>query len=128
MKKFTKADVVDAIYNKTGSNRKEIREVVDLFLEEVKSILISRNVIELRGFGTFETKIRKGRLKARNPKTGEILSVNSHSIAVFRPGRELKQEIWALKQEPQDQKSAAESGHAWVDRQDSPPEDSGNSE
>ena len=99
MSKLTKADIVDAIYNKVSADRKDIREVVDLFIEEIKSALVSRNVIELRGFGTFEIKIRKGREKARNPKTGEILSVGSHGIASFRAGRDLKRDIWSLKQE-----------------------------
>jgi len=94
--KFTKADIVDAIYNKTGTSRKEIRDVVDLFIEEIKAALVSRNVIELRGFGTFEIKIRKGRQKARNPKTGEIISVNSHGTVAFRPGKELKRDVWPL--------------------------------
>jgi integration host factor subunit beta len=98
--KFTKADIVDSIYNKTGINRKDIRIVVDLLIEEIKTALASQRVIELRGFGTFEIKIRKGRKKARNPKTGELLSVNSHGIAAFRAGRELKQEVWNLPQVP----------------------------
>ena len=97
LSKITKAEIVDAIYNKTGTNRKEIRVLVDLFIEETKAALISQKVIELRGFGTFEVKIRKGREKARNPKTGEILSVNSHGIVAFRPGRDLKQNVWTLR-------------------------------
>jgi integration host factor subunit beta len=98
--KFTKADIVDSIYNKTGINRKDIRDVVDLFIDEIKKALVGQMVIELRGFGTFEIRIRKGRKKARNPKTGEFLSVGSHGIAAFRAGRELKQEVWNLPQEP----------------------------
>jgi integration host factor subunit beta len=98
--KFTKADIVDSIYNKTGVNRKDIRIVVDLLIDEVKTALVDQRVIELRGFGTFEVKIRKGRTKARNPKTGERLSVNSHGIALFRAGRELKQAVWNLPQAP----------------------------
>ena len=97
MNKYTKAEIVDAIYNKTGANRKDIRDIVDLFIEEIKAALVSNKVIELRGFGTFEIKIRKGRAKARNPKTGETLSVNSHGIAAFRAGRELRQEVWNLQ-------------------------------
>jgi len=97
--KYTKADIVDAIYNKTGMNRKEIRDVVELFIEEVKTALVSHKIIELRGFGTFEIRIRKGRQKARNPKTGEILSVSSHGIASFRAGRELRQDVWNLGHE-----------------------------
>ena len=99
MDKITKAEIVDAIYNKVCAERKTIRDVVDLFIDEVKAALISRKVIELRGFGTFEIKIRKGRQKARNPKTGEILSVNSHGIATFRAGRDLRQDVWTLKSE-----------------------------
>ena len=99
MNKFTKADIVDAIYNKTGMDRKDIRIVVDLFIDETKGALIANKVIELRGFGTFEVKIRKGRQKARNPRTGEILSVNSHGIVIFRPGKELKKDAWNVEQE-----------------------------
>jgi integration host factor subunit beta len=98
-KKLTKADVVDSVYQKTGMNRKEIRTVVDLFLEEIKDSLVKGMSIELRGFGTFEVRIRKGRQKARNPRTGKFVSVNSHGIAAFRPGRELKQDVWIAGEE-----------------------------
>ena len=53
MNKITKADIVDAIYNKTGMDRKEIRDLMDSFIEEIKTALVSRKIIELRGFGTF---------------------------------------------------------------------------
>jgi integration host factor subunit beta len=98
--KFTKADIIDSIYNKTGINRRDIRRVVDLLIDEIKTALVNQRVIELRGFGTFEIKVRKGRTKARNPKTGELLSVGSHGIAAFRAGRELKREVWNLPQAP----------------------------
>jgi nucleoid DNA-binding protein len=42
--------------------------------------------VELRGFGTFEVKKRKGRKRARNPKTGENVAVKDHGVATFRPG------------------------------------------
>jgi integration host factor subunit beta len=95
-KKTTKADIIDFLYEKTGMNRKEIREIVDLFLDIIKDSLIKSRIVEIRGFGTFEIRIRKGRQKARNPKTGEPVSVTSHGIAAFRPGRELKQDVWNL--------------------------------
>jgi integration host factor subunit beta len=94
--KVTKADIVDSVYEKTGMSRKEIRTVVDLFINEIKDALIEQQIIELRGFGTFEVRVRKGRQKARNPRTGELVSVNSHGIAAFRPGRELKQDVWNI--------------------------------
>jgi integration host factor subunit beta len=95
-KKVTKADIIDSIYERTGMSRKEIRSIIDLFIDDIKGALIERRIIELRGFGTFEIRVRKGRQKARNPKTGELVSVTSHGIATFRPGRELKQDVWNL--------------------------------
>jgi len=105
LNKITKAEIVDAIYEKINAERKVVREVVDLFIEEVKSALVSHKAIELRGFGTFEIKIRKGREKARNPKTGEILSVGSHGIVAFRSGKELRQEVWDLPESIQEEKN-----------------------
>ena len=98
-KKITKADIVDAVYDKTGMNRKEVRTVVDLVISEIKAALMERYVIELRGFGTFELKVRKARPRARNPRTGEIISIRSHGNVVFRPGRELKQDAWVITDE-----------------------------
>ena len=99
MRKLTKADIVDAIYNKISIERREVRNVVDLFIGEVKAALVSGKVIELRGFGTFEVRIRKGREKARNPKTGELVSVHSHGTASFRAGRDLRRDVWNIKRE-----------------------------
>ncbi len=94
--KLTKADIIDSIYQKTGVNRKEIHSVIDLFIEEIKAALSDGRIVELRGFGTFEIRVRKGRKKARNPKTGEPVSVGAHGVAAFRPGKELKQDVWNI--------------------------------
>jgi len=98
-KRFTKADIVDSLYDNTGIDRKDIRKIIDLFFVEIKNSLVRREVIELRGFGTFEVKVRKGRSRARNPKTGETITVRPHGIVCFRPGRELKQDAWIIKDE-----------------------------
>jgi integration host factor subunit beta len=92
--KFTKAEIIDAIYEKTGMNRVEIRGCIDLFIDEIKNALLHRQVIELRGFGTFEVKVRKARQRARNPKTGENIIIRPHGAVTFRSGRELKQAMW----------------------------------
>jgi integration host factor subunit beta len=98
-KKFTKADIIDALYEKTGMSRIEIRSCVDLFVEEMKDALLRRQVIELRGFGTFEVKVRKARPRARNPKTGESIVIQSHGAVTFRSGRELKLSVWKINEE-----------------------------
>jgi integration host factor subunit beta len=98
-KKITKAEIIDSVYEQTGIARKDIRTVVDLAISGIKDALVEGMIIELRGFGTFETRLRRGRKKARNPKTGETVTVTSHGIAAFRPGRELKQAVWNMKDE-----------------------------
>ncbi len=95
--KLTKAEIIDNIFEKTGVNRKDVHRILDEFFDELKEGLETDRVVELRGFGTFEIRTRKGREKARNPKTGEIVPVNAHGVAVFRPGKELKQIAWPLR-------------------------------
>jgi integration host factor subunit beta len=95
--KITKAEIIENIYEESKINRKDIHFVIDAFFEEVKKALEADNIIELRGFGTFEIRTRKGRQKARNPKTGEIVSVQTHGVTVFRPGKELKKVSWELR-------------------------------
>jgi nucleoid DNA-binding protein len=94
--KLTKAEIIEEIYPKVKVSKKNIHTILDLFFDEVKRGLLSDRVIELRGFGTFEIKMRKGR-KARNPKTGASVQVGNHGVAVFRPGRELKKQAWSLR-------------------------------
>ena len=69
--KITKNDLVEAVYQSTNCERRIVQSVIESFLSNVKVSLEKGKTIELRGFGTFEARLRKGRLKARNPKTGE---------------------------------------------------------
>jgi len=101
IKKIIKTDIVDAIYEKTGMNRIEIRNAIDTIVDEIKDALMRRQIIELRGFGTFEVKIRKARPRARNPRTGESIVSRSHGVVTFRAGRELKQAVWTITDDGQ---------------------------
>ncbi len=97
-RKLTKAEIIDAIREEVDLERDEIHRVLDSFFKNVKGALGEDKVIELRGFGTFEIRTRKGREKARNPKTGDIVPVRTHGVAIFRPGKELKKTAWPLRQ------------------------------
>src|SRR5574344_978391 len=99
-KKITKYDLVESIYQNTRYEKREVQEIVENLLSELKKSLEKGSTIELRGFGTFEPRLRKGRSKARNPKTGELLSVAPHYVAAFRSGQELKKALWELPVEP----------------------------
>lgn len=91
--KVTKINLVESIYQKTNCEKYVVQNIVDQFLEEVKKSLENGSTIELRGFGTFEARLRKGRKDARNPKTGEKLSVAPHYVAAFRAGQDLKKAL-----------------------------------
>jgi len=96
--KLTKAEIIEHIFENLDINRKDIHRVIDELFEELKGALAEDKIIELRGFGTFEIRTRKGREKARNPKTGETVPVQAHGVAVFRPGKELKKIAWPLRE------------------------------
>jgi len=95
--KTTKADLTEEIHTNGNLNRKEVHGLIDAFFDEIKGAMLAAKTVGLRGFGTFEVKKRKGRLRARNPKTGVIVPVEDHGVASFRPGRELKKSAWSTK-------------------------------
>lgn len=95
-KKKTKSDIIERIYENTPFELKDVRMIADIFLDEIKDALIDGKSVELRGFGTFEIRERKGRDRARNPKTGETVSVKDHAVVAFRAGKDLKKSVWDL--------------------------------
>ena len=95
-KKVTKYDLVDGIRQETGYEKRIVQDIFESALEQLKESLMDGATIELRGFGTFELRLRKERKKARNPKTGDSLSVPPHYIVAFRSGQELKKAVWNL--------------------------------
>lgn len=94
--KLTKAEIADHIAQSTGMTKKDIHVVIDALFAGVKTALLEDRVVELRGFGTFELRTRKGRENARNPKSGQQVSVD-YGAVIFRPGKELKDIVWDLR-------------------------------
>ncbi len=95
-KKVTKNDLIDSVYLSTKHEKKVVQSILESLLENIKGSLKEGATIELRGFGTLEPRLRKGRSRARNPKTGEELSVAPHYVVAFRSGQELKSALWNL--------------------------------
>ncbi len=74
-------------------NQQELENIIDIFCEGLEKALIDNKSIELRGFGTFFTKIIKEKFSARNPKTGEIIYVPEKNKIRFKPSKKLKKLI-----------------------------------
>ena len=91
---MTKADIVTKIasHDNIDLNKKDIASVVDGFLDEVRNALYSHEHIEIRRFGTFKVVERKKRI-ARNPHTGEAVTVPQRMVPVFKPSRIVKNEV-----------------------------------
>ncbi len=89
---MTKADIVDVIASATGLTKVETEAVVDGFIQTVINAMREGKNIEIRGFGSFKVKKRKGRI-ARNPRTGEQVMVDEHFVPVFKVSKELKHSV-----------------------------------
>ena len=86
---MTKADIVDTIATATGLTKVETEAVVDGFIKTVIDAMQNGKNIEIRGFGSFKVKKRKGRV-ARNPRTGDQVMVGEHWVPLFKVSKEVK--------------------------------------
>jgi DNA-binding protein HU-beta len=86
---LTKADIVDVIASATGLTKVETEAVVDGFISTVIDAMKEGRNIEIRGFGSFKVKKRKGRV-ARNPRTGEQVMVDEHFVPIFKVSKDVK--------------------------------------
>jgi integration host factor subunit beta len=85
----TKADLVEEVARVTELPRKESEAAVETIFDSIISALQSDDKIEIRGFGSFRTRQRRGRT-GRNPKTGAKVEVPAKKIPFFKPSKELK--------------------------------------
>lgn len=86
---LTKADMAEMLFDELGLNKREAKEIVEQFFEEIKMALETGNQVKLSGFGNFILREKKER-PGRNPKTGEEIPISARSVVTFRPGQKLK--------------------------------------
>ena len=84
-----KADLIEEVLRVTELPRKESETIVETIFESIIDALQKGDKIEIRGFGSFRTRQRRGRM-GRNPKTGEKVEVPAKKIPFFKPSKELK--------------------------------------
>src|ERR1700745_3003648 len=86
---LTKADLIEEVLRVTELPRKESESIVETIFDSIIGALQKGEKIEIRGFGSFRTRERRGRV-GRNPKTGEKVEVPAKRIPFFKPSKELK--------------------------------------
>lgn len=89
---MTKKDIALKIADETGIKQIVVKKIVQKMLDTITDILARGETIELRNFGVFKVKSRKGRT-GRNPKTGQTVPVPPKKAAVFKPGLIMKQKV-----------------------------------
>jgi integration host factor subunit alpha len=83
-----KSDLVEQVYKKVGFTRQEAEEAVDVLFKEIKTELASGESVRIAGFASFYLKDKKAR-NARNPQTGEPITIRSRRVLTFKPSRHL---------------------------------------
>ncbi len=91
---LTKADMAERLFEELGLNKREAKELVELFFEEIRGALENGKQVKLSGYGNFDLRDKKQR-PGRNPKTGKEIPITARRVVTFRPGQKLKARVEA---------------------------------
>ncbi len=89
---MTKKEIVLKIAEDTRIKQLDVKKVVQKTLDEIVAALAKGERVELRNFGIFKIKSRRGRT-GRNPRTGDAVAVPAKKVAVFKPGLIMKRDV-----------------------------------
>ena len=92
MAALTKADLSEKLHEELGLNKREVKDIVELFFDEIRTALESGNQVKISGFGNFDLRDKSER-PGRNPKTGEEIPISARRVVTFSPGQKLKQRV-----------------------------------
>ena len=92
MSALTKAEMVEHLFNELGLNKREAKELVDIFFEEIRLALENNQPVKLSGFGNFDLRDKRQR-PGRNPKTGEEIPITARRVVTFKAGQKLRQQV-----------------------------------
>jgi len=90
----TKANFAEGLFDEIGLNKREAKEMVEFFFEEIKGSLEKGEQVKVSGFGKFELKDKNSR-PGRNPKTGEEIPISARRVVTFKSGQKLKAQVEA---------------------------------
>lgn len=89
---LTKAEMAERLFEELGLNKREAKELVEDFFEEIRAALERGEQVKLSGFGNFDLR-NKNQRPGRNPKTGEEIPITARRVVTFRPGQKLKARV-----------------------------------
>lgn len=90
---MTKSELIEQVLSKHSIlNQRSSEFLVNTVFSSIENALINGDKVEIRGFGSFTIRERCGR-EARNPKTGEMVTITSKRTPFFKTGKELKERV-----------------------------------
>jgi integration host factor subunit alpha len=89
---LTKAELAENLFENVGMNKRDAKETVEAFFEEIRKALENGEQVKLSGFGNFDLRDKNER-PGRNPKTGEDIPITARRVVTFRPGQKLKARV-----------------------------------
>jgi integration host factor subunit alpha len=89
---LTKAELADLLFEKVGLNKREAKDMVEAFFEEIRNALEGGDGVKLSGFGNFQLRDKPQR-PGRNPKTGEEIPISARRVVTFHASQKLKVEV-----------------------------------
>ncbi len=89
---MTKADIVEALYQKVGFSKKEAADLVEMVFDTIKDTLSKGDKIKISGFGNFLVREKRSRM-GRNPQTGQSIEISARRVLTFRPSQVLRAEV-----------------------------------
>lgn len=89
---MTKDEMIAAMAESSGINKKQATQALTAFMENVTSTLKKGKKVSFSGFGTFDISNRKARI-GRNPQTGATINIPATKVPVFRAGKGLKEAV-----------------------------------
>ncbi len=88
----TKATLAERLFDELGLNKREAKEMVELFFEEIKHSLETGEHVKLSSFGNFDLRDKNTR-PGRNPKTGKEIPISARRVVTFKSGQKLKARV-----------------------------------
>lgn len=87
-----KQDLINKMSAEAGITKEQARSALQAYEHGVTEALANGDTVQMVGFGTFSTAIRKARL-GRNPKTGESLQIPAKTVVKFKAGKGLDEAV-----------------------------------
>jgi integration host factor subunit alpha len=91
---LTKAELGEMLFEQVGLNKREAKDMVDTFFDEIRGALERGESVKLSGFGNFQLRDKPQR-PGRNPKTGEAIPISARRVVTFHASQKLKLQIEA---------------------------------